>query len=81
MDVKSAFLNGVICEEVYIKQHPGFEDSVHPDYVLKLKKYIYGFEQAPRARYKRLSNFLLENGFKKGQVNTKLFRKTLNKKS
>ncbi|KAK2415764.1 putative mitochondrial protein [Trifolium repens] len=63
MDVKSAFLNGVISEEVYVKQPPGFEDLKNPDYVFKLKKSLYGLKQAPRAWYERLSNFLLENGF------------------
>jgi len=42
MDVKSAFLNGVIGEEVYVKQPPGFEDLKHPDHVYKLKKSLYG---------------------------------------
>ncbi|KAK2356142.1 putative mitochondrial protein [Trifolium repens] len=68
MDVKSAFLNGVISEEVYVKQPPGFEDLKNPEYVYKLKKSLYGLKQAPRAWYERLSNFLLENGFQKGQV-------------
>ena len=49
MDVKSAFLNGVISEEVFVKQPPGFEDLKHPDYVYKLKKSLYGLKQAPRA--------------------------------
>jgi len=49
MDVKSAFLNGVIFEEVFVKQPPGFEDLEHPDYVYKLKKSLYGLKQAPRA--------------------------------
>src|SRR4030066_1498986 len=79
MDVKSAFMNGVITEEVYVKQPPGFEDIKHPDYVFKLKKSLYGLKQAPRAWYDRLSNFLLEFFFKRGQVDTKLFRKTLKK--
>lgn len=64
---------------MYVKQSPGFVDSVHPYFVLKLKESLYGLKQAPRVWYKRLSNFLLENGFEKGQVNTTLFRKTLNK--
>ncbi|WJX24545.1 hypothetical protein P8452_13640 [Trifolium repens] len=67
MDVKSAFLNGVIYEEVYVKQPPGFEDLKNPEYVYKLKKSLYGLKQAPRAWYERLSNFLLENGFEKDQ--------------
>jgi len=38
MDVKSAFINGVLEEEVYVKQPPGLEDLKHPDHVYKLKK-------------------------------------------
>ena len=49
MDVKSAFLNGFISKEVYVKQPPGFEDLKHLDYVYKLKKSLYGLKQAPRA--------------------------------
>jgi len=45
MDVKSAFLNGVIFEEVFVKQPPGFEDLKHLDYVYKLKKPLYGLKQ------------------------------------
>jgi len=79
IDVKSAFLNGVIFEEVCVKQPPGFEDLKHHDYVYKLKKSLYGLKQAPRAWYDRLSTFLLENDFKRGQVDTILFRRTLEK--
>ncbi|CAJ2652909.1 unnamed protein product [Trifolium pratense] len=76
MDVKSAFLNGFISEEVYVKQPPGFEDVSNPEHVFKLKKSLYGLKQAPRAWYDRLSNFLLEKGFEKGKVDCTLFRKT-----
>ena len=68
MDVKSAFLNGVISEEVFFKQPPGFEDLKYPDHVYKLKKSLYGLKQAPRAWYDRLSNFLIENDFKRGNL-------------
>ena len=57
MDVKSAFLNGFIDEEVYVSQPPGFEDHNNPDYVFKLKKALYGLKQAPRQWYERLNNF------------------------
>jgi len=79
MDVKSAFDNGVISEEVYVKQPSDFVDLKHPDHVYKLKKSLYGLKQAPRAWYDRLSNFLIENDFKRGQVDTTLFRRTLEK--
>ena len=58
MDVKSAFLNGVLTEEVYVKQPPGFEDPHHPEYVYKLNRALYGLKQAPRAWFERLSKFL-----------------------
>ena len=77
MDVKSAFLNGYIEEEVYVHQPPGFENTKHPEHVFKLKKSLYGLKQAPRAWYERLSNFLLENEFTRGKVDTTLFCKTV----
>ena len=75
MDVKSAFLNGLLEEEVFVKQPPGFEDSDFPDYVYRLKKALYGLRQAPRAWYSRLSKFLLKNGFVRGKLDSTLFTK------
>ncbi|WJX12869.1 hypothetical protein P8452_03321 [Trifolium repens] len=75
MDVKSAFLNGYINEEVYVKQPPGFEDNEHPDYVFKLKRALYDLKQAPRAWYDRLFKFLIKNGYSRGKVDTTLFIK------
>ncbi|KAL8103324.1 hypothetical protein AgCh_027768 [Apium graveolens] len=75
MDVKSAFLNGVLEEEVYVIQPPGFEDLTHPEYVYKLYKALYGLKQAPRAWYERLSKFLVNSGFKMGIADTTLFTK------
>ena len=76
MDVKSAFLNGFIKEEVYVEQPPGFEDPFKSDYVFKLNKALYGLKQAPRAWYERLSMFLISKGFHRGKVDTTLFLKT-----
>ncbi|KAK6145210.1 hypothetical protein DH2020_022030 [Rehmannia glutinosa] len=73
MDVKSAFLNGIIQEEVYVKQPPGFENFSRPNDVYRLKKALYGLKQAPRAWYDRLRSFLLQNGFTRGEVDTTLF--------
>jgi hypothetical protein len=51
MDMKSAFLNGPIKEEVYVEQPPVFEDSEYPNHVYKISKAIYGFKQALREWY------------------------------
>jgi hypothetical protein len=79
MDVKSAFLNGPIKEEVYVEQHPGFEDSEYPNHVYKLSKSLYGLKQAPRAWYECLRDFLITNGFKVGKADPTLFTKTIAK--
>jgi hypothetical protein len=71
MDVKSAFLNGVLEEEVYVRQPPGFESEIkYPHRVYKLRKALYGLKQAPRAWYGRLRGFLFERGFEIGKVDT-----------
>ena len=75
MDVKSAFLNDFIDEEVYVEQPPSFVDHIDANFVFKLDKALYGFKQAPRAWYKRLSTFLLSNDFVKDKVDTTLFTK------
>ena len=77
MDVKSAFLNGFIKEEIYVEQPPWFEDHKYPDYMFKLNKALYSLKQAPRAWYERLSSFLLHNNFKRGKVDTTLFIKNI----
>jgi hypothetical protein len=79
MDVKSAFLNGLIKEEVYVEQPPGFEDSEYPNHVYKLSKALYGLKQAPRAWYECLRDFLITNGFKVGKADPTLFTKTIAK--
>ena len=73
MDIKSAFLNGFINEEVYVEQPSGFEHETHSNHVYKLKKALYGLKQAPRAWYDRLKNFLLASDFEIGKVDSTLF--------
>ncbi|GJX19953.1 retrovirus-related pol polyprotein from transposon TNT 1-94, partial [Tanacetum coccineum] len=77
MDVKTAFLNGKLKEEVYVSQPEGFVDPDRPHHVYRLKKALYGLKQAPQAWYDTLSKFLLAQGFSKGVVDPTLFiRKT-----
>ena len=77
MDVKNAFLNGYIYEEVYVSQPPGFEDHSHPDHVYKLQKSLYGLKQSPRQWCERLSNFLTSQGYKRGKVDKTLLLENL----
>jgi hypothetical protein len=79
MDVKSAFLNGPIKEEVYVEQPPGFEDCEYPSHVYKLSKALYVLKQAPRAWYECLRDFLITNGFKVGKADPTLFTTTIAK--
>nr|GEV52342.1 retrovirus-related Pol polyprotein from transposon TNT 1-94 [Tanacetum cinerariifolium] len=68
MDVKTAFLNGNLREEVYVSQPDGFVDQDNPNHVYKLKRALYGLKQAPRAWYDMLSSFLVSQYFSKGSV-------------
>jgi hypothetical protein len=76
MDVKSAFLNGDLEEEVYMEQPEGFSLTDNPNYVCKMKKALYGLKQAPQAWYYRLDKFLQDKGFKKGIVDNNLYIKS-----
>nr|GEX95789.1 retrovirus-related Pol polyprotein from transposon TNT 1-94 [Tanacetum cinerariifolium] len=73
MDVKTAFLNGNLREEVYVTQLDRFVDQYNPNHVYKLKKALYGLKQASRAWYDMLSSCLLSQDFSKGSVDPKLF--------
>ncbi|GJT11380.1 retrovirus-related pol polyprotein from transposon TNT 1-94 [Tanacetum coccineum] len=74
MDVKMAFLNGPLKEEVYVAQPEGFVDPDHPEKVYLLRKALYGLKQAPRAWYDELSTFLMSKGFTKGTIDPTLFK-------
>ena len=76
MDLKSAFLNGELKEEVYMEQPEGFDLTTEKDFVCKLKKALYGLKQAPRAWYARLDHYLQQQGFKKGVSRSNLYIKT-----
>ncbi|GJX45361.1 retrovirus-related pol polyprotein from transposon TNT 1-94 [Tanacetum coccineum] len=73
IDVKTAFLNGNLREEVYVSQPDGFVDLDNLNYVYKLKKALYGLKQALRAWYDMLSSFLISQDFSKGSVDPTLF--------
>ena len=75
MDVKCAFLNEYLNEEVFVEQPKGFQDPHFPDHVLRLKKALYGLKKAPRAWYDRLTHYLLDRGFKRGYADRTLFDK------
>src|SRR4051812_9990049 len=75
MDVKSAFLNGKLEEEVYVAQPRGFEDPKHPDKVFRLNKALYGLKQASRAWYDTLKEFFMKKGFTPGSLDPTLFTK------
>jgi hypothetical protein len=73
LDVQNAFLHGILEEEVYMKQPPGYEDKEKPSYVCKLDKALYGLKQAPRAWYARLSKKFFDLGFRSSKADTSLF--------
>jgi hypothetical protein len=68
MDVKTAFLNGLIEEEVFIEQPQGFEVHGRDSHVCRLKKALYGLKKAPRAWYSRIDTYLQQMGFEKSEA-------------
>ncbi|GKV08818.1 hypothetical protein SLEP1_g20394 [Rubroshorea leprosula] len=75
MDVKSAFLNGVLQEEIYVEQPPGFEITRKEDCVYKINKALYGLKQAPRAWYCRIDHYLMSQGFRRSTKEATLYVK------
>jgi hypothetical protein len=79
MNMKSVFLNGPLSELVYVEQPPGFEDPRFLNHVYKLHKVLYGLNQAPRAWYERLKDFLLKKDFVMGKADSSLFTHKVDK--
>jgi hypothetical protein len=73
MYMKSAFLNGVIQEEVFIRQPLGFENPKYPNRVYRLSKALYMLKQVLQSWYARLKTFLLEHGYVMRSVYKTLF--------
>jgi len=75
LDVKSAFLNGLLAEEIYVEQPDGFSIPGKEDQVYLLTKALYGLKQAPRAWYERMDNHLIQLGFSRSQSEATLYVK------
>ena len=73
MDVKTAFLNGIIQEEIYVERSQGFEIHERESHVCRLKKALYGLKQAPRAWYSRIDSYLQGMGFQKSEADPNLY--------
>ena len=73
MDVKTAVLNGVTEEEVYIEKHEGFEIFNSESHVCRLKRVLYGLKQAPRAWYTRIDSYFTRLGFSKSEADPNLY--------
>ena len=80
MDVKTAFLQGDLEEEIYMKQPDGYIDEERPDYVCKLKKSIYGLKQAARCWNVAIDTFLLSNGYRKCSADPCVYMKSVKQK-
>ncbi len=76
LDVKSAFLNGELEEEVYVEQPQGYVIKGKEDKVYRLRKALYGLKQAPRAWNSKIDSYLLQNGFTKSPNEPSLYIKT-----
>lgn len=65
MDVKTAFLNGILDHQIYMEQPKGFVDPVNQDYVCKLNKSIYGLKQSARCWNSTLTDYLISEKYEK----------------
>ena len=75
MNIKSAFLNGILEEEVYIEQPKDFVDPIKKDMVCKLHKALYDLKKDPRAWYEKIHNYLIKIGFQRENDKNSLYIK------
>ena len=78
MDVKTAFLNDKIEQEVYVEQPEGFIIHNKESHVCKLRKALYGLKQAPRVWYERIDNYLKKPGLIKSSADSNFYFKVVN---
>lgn len=76
MHVKSAFLNGVLEEEIYMEQPQAFVSKGNEAKMLKLRKSLYGLKEAPRAWYSRIDQYFTDHGFRRSKSEPTLYIKT-----
>ena len=79
LDIKSAFLNGELKEDVYVDQPEGYVATGNEHKVYKLHKALYGLKQAPKAWYSRIDQYFLENGFERSMNEHTVYKKRLRK--
>ena len=78
MDIKNAFLNGELNEEMYTQLPPGFEEDLGKDKVYKLLKSLYGLKHSPHARYDQFSRAIRRLVYSQGQSDYTMFYRHLN---
>lgn len=76
LDVKSAFFQGELTEDMFVEQPQGYERRGGEHKVYKLKKSLYGLKQAPKAWYSRIESYFMGEGFKKCSMEHTLFIKS-----
>jgi hypothetical protein len=79
MHMKSAFLNEILQEEIYVEQYKGFTNYLFPDHVYKLKKTLNGLKQTSLTWFEWLTKYMLDNCFQRGYIIRTLFIRKTNK--
>ena len=81
MDVTTAFLNGSLEHDIYMKQPENFVDPDYPDYVRKLKRSIYGLKLSARCWNQTIDTFLIKNGYRKSSAFSCIYIKSVKQES